>query len=79
MIKQLITAILLAVACCNGEYIIPAETECIDSSKINRNAVCIDIYQPVCGCDGNIYENSCVAEAAGLTSWSVECLENKDY
>ena len=40
---------------------------CIDSSKISNNA-CIEIYDPVCGCDGVTYSNSCKASVAGVTA-----------
>lgn len=42
---------------------------CYDPNKINPNKVCIEIYQPVLGCDKKVYSNSCKAEAAGLLSW----------
>ena len=32
--------------------------------------VCIEVYQPVCGCDNNTYSNSCYAERDGITSWT---------
>jgi len=45
-------------------------TGCIDESKIDPTAACIEIFDPVCGCDGETYSNSCYAEIAGVTSFT---------
>lgn len=43
---------------------------CIDESLINDAAVCIAVYEPVCGCDEKTYNNSCKARNAGVTSYT---------
>ncbi|HXH19782.1 MAG TPA: PKD domain-containing protein [Chitinophagales bacterium] len=44
---------------------------CIDTSLIDHNVSCITIYNPVCGCDGVTYPNSCEAKyRAGVTHWT---------
>ncbi len=48
---------------------------CIDESKIDEQAVCIEIYEPVCGCNAKTYSNTCYAKRSGLISWKDgECI-----
>ena len=41
---------------------------CIDSTLVNDSLVCIEIYDPVCGCDDVTYSNSCYADRYGVAS-----------
>jgi hypothetical protein len=45
--------------------------DCIDPSLIDPYAVCIDLWAPVCGCNGVTYSNECHAiNYGGVTSWT---------
>lgn len=64
--KYLFTFLLtfLFFSCNNEDSSSPCKTDSID------DMVCIEVYEPVCGCDNNTYSNSCYAERAGITSWA---------
>jgi hypothetical protein len=35
-------------------------------SCTSRPTTCLDVYTPVCGCDGRTYSNGCIAASAGM-------------
>ena len=58
---------LLIFSCSDSD---DAQDTCIDESKIDELGLCIEVYEPVCGCDGVTYPNICYASTfGGVTSF----------
>lgn len=45
-------------------------TDCVDSTKIRKNASITPNWAPVCGCNGVTYTNSMDAEVNGVISYT---------
>jgi len=53
--------------------------DCIDDDAINPDCLCSFLYEPVCGCDGVLYNNPCEAsECYGVTSYVSAYDENNN-
>ena len=57
--KKLHFLVLIAVISCSKDK--ENNQKCIDESLIDVTSACIEIYDPVCGCNGITYPNSCYA------------------
>ncbi len=65
--KLLIPSLIFIFSCSSEES---DEIACIDETKIDELALCIEIYEPVCGCNGITYPNICYASSfGGVTSF----------
>ena len=68
-LKIILSSLILffSLSCSDSD---DAQDTCIDESKIDELGLCIEVYEPGCGCDGGTYPNICYASTfGGVTSF----------
>ena len=56
--KLFLTSLICVLSCSSEET---EETACVDETKIDGLVLCIEVYEPVCGCNGITYPNVCLS------------------
>ena len=69
--KRFFSILLMFAALCS---LFGSCTKSLCIEKRKKNCVCPMVFDPVCGCNGLTYGNSCEAECAGIQEYtSGEC------
>ena len=72
--KLLIASLIFIFSCSSEES---EEIACIDETKIDELALCVEIFEPVCGCDGITYANPSTAKCHGIKKYKWGKCEDK--
>jgi hypothetical protein len=66
--KYIISAFILLFSMCEKNDN-PEDDECLIGIA-DQTILCIEIYEPVCGCNNVTYANDCYAGAGNISSWT---------
>ena len=64
--KKFFVSFVLVLSCSFAFISCDKEDELCPLDPPEESFACIQVYEPVCGCDGKTYGNSCLASLAGV-------------
>ncbi|MEZ4984453.1 MAG: Kazal-type serine protease inhibitor domain-containing protein [Saprospiraceae bacterium] len=59
-----------ATSCYDPTYVVTSDATSVNATTGVITFNCSTAYQPVCGCNGVTYTNTCIAEASGITVYT---------
>jgi hypothetical protein len=67
--KRMLLSFLIFISMCEKDNDQSSQSSCL-KEPISIDIACLEIYEPVCGCDGFTYSNTCYATISGVLSWT---------
>ena len=66
VMKYFILSFLVLITMCEKD---DDQTSCLNKAS-SPDVACLEIYEPVCGCDAVTYSNTCYATVSGVLTWT---------